>query len=213
MTDEILIFDTETGGLHPDTNGLCTVSFKVFGKPVSEKFIIKPNKDKEYVDRAFQVNGLSLRFLEEKGKNPRDVIIDMLTFIKKNFKGKPNILGQNIQFDMRFMHKFFNENGFTLLSYIWPQARDTMVNSLFLKDLGLIPEGKKINLSNMYKFLTGEKVLDAHDSSADVLMTERVYVEQLKLITAHITAHIGGKFEAVDKIAEYYADKTESWKN
>ena len=139
MTENILVFDLETGGLNAKKCGVCSITFKVYGKDIIKTWYIKPNPDLRYDSIAMKVNGLSLEKLEADGQTETDVVKEVYNFIEKNYEIKPNGLGHNVHFDLRFMEELFERN--TTVSFedlLHYHKLDTMVIARFLKNNGKI---------------------------------------------------------------------------
>lgn len=179
---EILCYDVETGGLSPYTSGLCSITLKKVGEPIIETIYIKPIPGREYTPIALEINGLTLRQLEEIGLTEKQAIQRVIKFIVMNFKSKPNMLAHNIVFDVQFMNALFKRNGYELfidLCYYHP--KDTMIMASMLKDAGII-NFPKVNLQTCYKTLFGKNFENAHTSEADVLATEQIYIKMKEIL-------------------------------
>jgi DNA polymerase III alpha subunit (gram-positive type) len=182
----MLCVDCETGGLDPYTCGICTVSMKVVGKDIKKTIFIKPTKNRIYSEKAFEVNGLSLPELEEKGVSEQEAIKQIIDFIITNFPHKkPNVLAHNAIFDLQFLNALFKRNGFALFTdYCYYHPQDTMIIMKFLQQAGLTPGLNKVNLGSCYKYFFHKDIEQQHTSAADVEATEKVYfkiIEFLKL--------------------------------
>lgn len=179
--DNILVLDTETGGLNATTDGLMSVTMKVYNKPIIKTFYIKPNNKLNYSEEAININGITIDYLEKNGISENAFIGELTKFINDNFDKKPNVLGQNIGFDIDFINELMLRNNMhSFHSMIWHQKRDTEAVSRFFQDAGLGLE--KVNLSDAYKFFVGKELVDAHTSEADVLATEELYKAQINYI-------------------------------
>ena len=179
--DNLLTMDTETGGLHSDTDALMSITMKVYGKDEIKTIYIKPQKKLNYTYKALEVNGITMDFLDENGISEIDAIGEIVKFVDKHYEKKPSLLGQNINFDIGFLDALFERNkmhSFSGLTY--HQKRDTQAVSRFFQDAGFDIE--KVNLTDAYKFFTGLELKDAHSSEADVLATEALYKAQIDLL-------------------------------
>jgi len=179
---KIICIDTETGGLIPYKSALCSVTMKVVGEDLIKTIFIKPTKNREYHPDALRVNNLTLEELEEKGVSEKEAANQIEEFIRYNGGFKPIFLAHNIVFDAQFMNVLFyrtKKKMFTELMHYHPL--DTMIMMKGLKDSGII-DIKSVSLSNCYKHFFGEQFQDAHTSEGDVLATEKVYFEIMKVM-------------------------------
>jgi DNA polymerase III alpha subunit (gram-positive type) len=173
-------FDTETGGLNPFKNGICSITMKIVGTSEIKTWFIKPNMLLDFDDKAMEINGLSLRELDEKGLDEKDAVEEIKKFMLSC--GKPNLVAHNIIFDMQFMNALFNRNGdrlFTDFCYYHPQ--DTMMMAKTLSIIGRT-QLKKFNLKAVHMYLFGKNFNGQHTSHGDVLATEKVFLKLLKEI-------------------------------
>lgn len=183
--DAMLCFDTETGGLNYMTDALCSVTMKVTGIDTIKTWYIKPTRGLNYSSPAMKVNGLSEDFLEKNGITEAACIGEIVSFINTNFEQKPVVLGQNVGFDIDFINQLFIRNNMhSFISMIHHRKRDTQQVSNYLIDCGVEMESTK--LSDAYKFFTGEELIDAHTSEADVIATEKLYVAQINYFKERI---------------------------
>ena len=177
-----LIIDTETGGLSPINNALCSVALKVYGKEISKEIFILPHEELEYDKRAMEITGITKDYLLKKGIPEKNVIREILTFINENFDGRPFVLGHNVGFDIQFLDALFKRHTnarFSELVHI--HRKDTMLNMLFLRDSGLV-DCPSLSLVNCYSCLSKKDPENTHSALGDVLITEELYRLQLELI-------------------------------
>lgn len=111
----LAIIDTETAGFSSTKNALCEIAMLIVNENleiVSEfQYYIKPynlkRKDGEnysYKQEAFDVNGLSIPFLNLHGNELRKVIKEFDIEMKKyNIK---TVIGHNVQFDISFLNHY-----------------------------------------------------------------------------------------------------------
>ena len=183
MTNELLCVDTETGGLNPLTDGLCSITFKVVGSDIIKTWFIKPEHRKTYSSQALAINGFSKKFLEEMGQTPKSAIKEMKKFIEKNFCSKPGLLGHNLMFDREFLNAFFQRHRETkLLTHLTGyNSVCTFMMANALKQAEII-NPVRTNLRDCYKYFFGEDYPNAHTSEADVLATEKIFNEMNKIL-------------------------------
>ena len=179
------IIDTETGGLNPYTDGLCSISItqlsmNLLNCPNSSDcmtFFIEPQR-KLYGQGAFDVNHLNLAILEEQGEQK-----EIVCLILKQIMGRScTLIGHNVEFDLKFLMQLFKECKATIpiIHYI-----DTLVLAKkHLKKRTKTNNGEVENfkLTTLYQYYFNDfnKEL-AHTSNYDVFMTEKLYFELVKL--------------------------------
>lgn len=182
MKKEIIVLDTETGGLDHLRSGLCSVALKVFGREESLHLLIKPNPFLDYSSSAFNTNGLSAELLEEKGVSEEEAVRLIEDFIWTNFAEKPYCMGHNVGFDLRFLEALFSRHSKTFVNNkVHYNFLDTKVIAIFLHHAGLVKYYKH-NLSFLYEYFTGKSPSGAHDAMNDVLMTEELYYALIKKV-------------------------------
>lgn len=171
----VLVFDVETGGVNPFTNGLASVTLKVKGLDIIDTFYVKVNDRLRYEQGAFNVNGLDRDYLNTNGVTEREAIERVVGFIKRNYPGKPNILGHNVVFDVQFMNALFMRNGSGMFTdFVYYHPKDTMILLDGLRSAGLV-NLRSVSLVNAYKHFFGKDFDNAHNSEADVIATEELY--------------------------------------
>lgn len=168
---KVFVIDVETGGVNPETDGLCSITMKEYRKNNVLNFFIKPTKDMVYHQEAFNVNGLSNKFLRKNGITEKQAIKLILDFIKGD---KFQILGHNTNFDYRFLKALFDRHGYEINDYVSYRLRDTQAIGMFLNDCGL-ESYESFSLGNMYEVSFGNSIRNAHSSLGDVKATERLY--------------------------------------
>jgi DNA polymerase III alpha subunit (gram-positive type) len=179
---DIIIIDTETGGLVAEECGLCSVTLKVLNGEAIKTIYIKPEKDLRYEQSAFNVNKLSIEKLEKIGIAPEKAIQEIAAFISYHFNSKPYMLGHNTTFDLGFLTAFFKRNGNVdfkrMVNY---HLMDTMYYAQVLHFSGIKPFDN-FKLKTIHFTLFQKEIEDAHTSEGDVLATERVYNRLFKIL-------------------------------
>jgi len=182
---KIIVLDIETGGLNSQEDGICSISYKELGKEVVFTHYIKPCEHKFYSSKALEINGLSLDKLENEGEDLFDVLdkfLSFLTSVSDGNKWNVKLLGQNLKFDLGFLETAFKETMSSIFDFCHYHYKDTLFIADYLKDIGKI-NPRNLKLTTLYEYFFGKDILfkNAHTSEADVLMTERVYIELLKI--------------------------------
>jgi len=110
----IVVYDFETGGLNSQKHAVTEVAMvRIDGETLeitgSYTSLIKPY-NKEYIDAALEVSGITMSMLEEEGKDVMEVIEEILDFLdeSKSSSSKPILAGHNIDsFDNGFLEELF----------------------------------------------------------------------------------------------------------
>lgn len=181
LGNNIIVLDCETGGLDAKNNGLCTVTLKKYGSDVMKTWYLKPNPELEYDDKALEINGLTLEYLNEHGVSEDKFIVEMQYFLYQNFNKKPMPLGQNLHFDLKFIENLFNRYEQNLYKLIDYHYLDAMILSGTLMMADKIDK-QSVSLGAMHEYLFKENIENQHTSEADVIATEKVFNELLKYI-------------------------------
>jgi DNA polymerase III epsilon subunit-like protein len=168
---KIYVCDLETGGIFPETDGICSITLKEFGKDNVLNFFIKPKNGLRYLKEAFEVNGLNKDFLKRNGITEKEALKMIINFTKGE---KFMILGHNTNFDYLFLKALFERHGYNINDFISYRLRDTQVIGLFMSDCGL-ESYESFSLGNMHEITFGNKIRHAHSSLGDVLATELLY--------------------------------------
>lgn len=184
-----IIVDTETGGLNPFTNAVCSITIKVLNEQHIKTWYIKPY-GKVYDKKAMEINGLS-ETIKEKGMSPKQVVNEIVLFLKKhvNYNDNnlahyhPRVIGHNYIFDVQFLNVLFNEfHNRMFTSYLHYHPIDTMILMKGLVESKKIPL-YSVSLKNCYKYFFCEDFENQHTSEADVLATEKVYLAYLEFVS------------------------------
>lgn len=121
LNNTLLILDTETGGVDANRDSLMEIACIVLkdNKVVKEYSSLVKSPNGKYVcnDFARKLHGISNEQIEENGKLPIDIIIDLKEIKDIYFDGEPmTIVAHNAAFDISFVKKMFADNGQDLFS-------------------------------------------------------------------------------------------------
>lgn len=170
LSKHIVGFDIETSGLEKGKDRiiqLSAIKYTNTWKQVAEfNHYICPSGEWEMQKDAQDVHGISKEFILENGVPLTSVYQEWIDFIDDC-----DLLTYNGNaFDIPFMYADFAKDGL-----------DPMIMGHRLIDVYKIETKVNSNtLSCAYERYTGKPAVDAHDSSADVKMTMRVFYEQLQ---------------------------------
>lgn len=137
LNGNLLILDTETGGVDPNVSSLMEIACIVFnGDKVVKKYssLVKSPTGK-YVcnDFARKLHGIQDAEIEQKGKLPTDIIIDLKEIKDTYFNGEPmTIVAHNAAFDISFVKQMFASAGETLSSL--PTSSELAYDKIFSRN-------------------------------------------------------------------------------
>jgi len=164
------VADTETGGLitkdgiPPITEiAICVVDGETLGDVAEYSCLIKPYMDlSKYTPQALEVSHITIDMLEKEGKEPQQVIKELVAFMKKySGKKKSIFVGHNWDaFDMPIVEKFFSDFKEDLSKYMETKISiDTMWWMRFYKpllekfNLGVCLEDLNVDLQQAHRAL------------------------------------------------------------
>ena len=174
---KLLVIDTETGGLDPNKNSILSIGGVVLdegAKPIDEfEFYIKETNIFAE-QRALDINKIDLKWLNENGKSPKEVVQSMEYFLSKHYKLKDEkitIVGQNVGFDVGFVKRLYRlveKNYEDIFSY---RSIDTASILRFLNLAGKINIatgglGEALDYFGINKEVKHSALADAKDTAA-----------------------------------------------
>jgi len=198
-----IILDFETGGFNASKNAVTQIGMLcIDGETLQEvgryESYIKPY-NYQYDKAALDFTGLSLDFLENKGKELKEVAREVFELIKewhqktsKTYTKKPILVGHNLKFDVPFMQQIAKETKNDLSKLLegqldfygnfYPGYIDTMY-------LAKLSHGNDISfpsytLGNCCSKM-GVELVNAHNAINDVIGTKELlisYVNRLRNI-------------------------------
>jgi len=186
-----LIFDTETTGLPKNFNAPVTdldnwprviqLAWQLhdeMGNLVEQKdFIIKP-EGFNIPFESEQIHGISTELALQEGKDLKEV----LQIFNESLKKAEFVVGHNINFDLNVTGAEFIRAGLET-----PLLEIDKIDTATEKTASLcqLPGGRggkyKIpKLGELYRFLFGEDFVEAHNATADVEATARIFLELVR---------------------------------
>lgn len=202
MANFYIPFDTETGGLNPETSDVLTLYMAVVDenfKLVDELDLkLKPDGGRLPIAEAgaLKVNGINLAaHMADPAtitySQAKEKIVTMLKkYLKKNGRYSNLIpLGHNVPFDVGYVthHILPKEEWEKILHY---RTVDTNPIVGFLKDCGWFPK-ELGNLSSVVEYLNVPKRA-AHNAKEDTLMCVDVYRAMLALMASKKNSQSSG---------------------
>jgi len=182
MTSKICWLDCETTGL--DANKHAIIQFHMIvdsnGEIVDEfELFIKPFKGDIVSKEAMQKHGISIQDLRtDKFMSPKIAFKQMITFLEKHVNrydqaDKLILAGKNIQFDIRFLRKFFEkmDDPFygSWFHYPYIEIESEIAKVMAMADL-ILPNYQLSTICELF-----EIDLSAHDAKNDIRATRDIY--------------------------------------
>ena len=184
-----LFFDTETSGLakmkqpidHPGQPWIIQLALILSDEDkvhASISFMIQSN-NRDMNPHAFKVHQITNELADQLGFKE----ITAAKLFNHYMRLADIIIAHNIKFDDILIRGLLHRTGFTedLMAYESKPTFCTMDSSTELCQLpGRYGKFKWPKLSELYMFLFGEEIEDAHDALIDVTATRRCYYELLE---------------------------------
>ncbi len=195
----IAILDSETGGLIPTKNPMCSIGISSFscldGSDIGNYHsLIQPYANLVYEDKAMAYHGIKYGELL-KGKSIKQVVADLCEeFIKANLQRgrttKPILAGHNIGFDIGMLQYAFTHCKVDIskfLSCYTDGFGNQVPHSIDTRWLSTMKYGGDMSMDN-YKLSyccekNGISLSDAHNAANDVASTKQMlilYMNQLR---------------------------------
>jgi DNA polymerase III epsilon subunit-like protein len=174
----MIVLDTETGGLNPQTDALVSVCLLRLENNEAVSLYIKPVKGLVYGAEAEAVHGLSRETLEKKGAAELEVMQAVAGFCEK--WPDEDWLGCNPYFDRGFLAAAMERNG---LKARLPRRMVDLQSVAWLCDrMGLIELPRKkgavaasASLDGILQSLGLSRAKGVHTALEDCLLTARVW--------------------------------------
>jgi len=182
---KIIYLDTETTGLDKELNDIIQVAGIIEIDGVEkERFDLKcqPFNWETVTEEALSVQGRTIEDLKGFPK-PQDIYKEFIKIISRyvdryNKNDKFYVAGQNVKFDLEFLHSWARKNGDVYLgSYFYWYALDLLVLASCFRAWGFI-YSETLKLCDICKVL-GVKIENAHDAMADIEATKACF-EKIK---------------------------------
>ncbi len=180
-----LVFDTETGGLDPQSHSLLTIGMVACeGSQILETLDLKVRHEPYVVSAGgLRVNRINLVTHHEAALEHGQVIEKVMKFCKHHFGSEPlTLVGHNISFDFEFMKCFLVLNGVDMESRFHHRTVDTHSIAKALREKGKLPQ---IRLSSDELFRHFDIIVpddQRHTALGDALATHILYLRLLELI-------------------------------
>lgn len=187
----IYVCDTETTGLSETKNDIIEVCFWRLGEEESKTWWMKPLNPENIEDAALKVNkhkredilGLTKEG-REKYRDPKEVLVEIEEWLMQDGSSAEEriIIGQNIDFDHRFMVQCWLKNGCrdSFPFGYWRNETDNITHKIDTMELVMFVDvllGRKrkfYNLGSLVKDFDIKKA-QAHRADGDVQMTKDLF--------------------------------------
>ena len=183
--ENTIFIDTETGGTNPNKHSLFSVGLVAWNREegiVDSCEIFIKSESYSYTKEAQKINKFQIEQHEKKALSHKEAIDAIYSFCKKN-TGKTKeiqMAGHNIQFDIAFLRKLFDEENRSINRLISHRMIDTFSIIRFLIDAGKI-EMNHISSANAFKAFN-IMVEDRHSALGDAIATVKLYEELLNVV-------------------------------
>jgi DNA polymerase-3 subunit epsilon len=158
-------FDLETTSLNIEKARIVEIAYLIVKNNKIEKQVDEIIKPKDYVipEETIAIHRITNEIANEKGKEIEEVFMEM----KKDIEEVKYIVGHNIKkYDIPVLLNNLRREGIEIDTTKY-EVEDTI-------------EYARIKLGNMYKYIIGEELKNAHNALSDVIATYKCY-EKLKL--------------------------------
>lgn len=185
MTAELVVIDTETGGLNPETDALLSVGLVDWcdGTVRRQTEILIDAEGLRCEPKALEVNGIDLELHHAYSVTRAEAARQIQAFCRP--LGRPWLAGHNAQFDIGFVRRLFTPEA--LRATFSHRVVDTMQVLAYLGHAGLIPPGIGKLDQAIEHFGIVVPAGKRHTALADALATAELYTRLLRLI-AGVTA-------------------------
>ncbi len=170
MSDEIVVYDTETTGLNPKKDEILSIgAVKVKGNRIltSKKFELFLKPTKEIDEKSIKIHYIRNIDLQN-GSNPKDAIEDFLHFI-----GNRTLVGYYLEFDVKMINKYLKP----YLGIKLPNKQVEVSKLYYKKKRRSIPDAKiDLRFDAIMQDLD-LPIFGKHDALSDAIMTAMMYVK------------------------------------
>ena len=105
--DDLVVIDTETGGLDPNEHSLMTLAL-ITGRDTDRMEIAIAEPDMRFTARSLEINRLDPAHLAATGLSPAAACDAIEGFLERNAPGRDWLLcGHNVAFDVNFVKRLY----------------------------------------------------------------------------------------------------------
>lgn len=136
MSNKILIVDVETTGLDPQVHSALSLAAIVWDdcRTIGEFSCYVTETNVVLDQEAIAINRIDLSVVKTLGLTPKEVVRDLVEFIRVHFTELPVVLGgHNVQFDVGFLKRLFRLAEVDFAKVFSHRVLDTAGIAQFLK--------------------------------------------------------------------------------
>jgi DNA polymerase-3 subunit epsilon len=176
----LLVLDTETGGLHPETDALLSIGLVDWqdGAILRQQEILVDTEGLTCDTKALAVNHIDLDAHHAYSVSRDEAARQIRAFCQP--MGRPWITGHNVQFDISFVRRLFTPEA--LRATFSHRVLDTMQVLAYLGHTGKIPDG----IGKLDQAIAHFKIEvpdgQRHTALADAVATARLYTALLGVL-------------------------------
>lgn len=183
MKPEIIIFfDTETTGIDCRKDRIVEIAWllcKPDGKIIREETRMIRSDDFSIPDEAAWIHGITTEIALEEGNDHSSVLLEFM----KDFSGAGLVVGHNVPFDLSLVEEEYKRSHIDFHELHEKSQFSTMRG---LKDFckipptGYYPDYKFPKLSEAYRAVTGNDLIDDHDGLMDTEACKEMFFVALE---------------------------------
>lgn len=190
--EQIVVIDTETGGLDPYHHSLLSIGLVSWcGRYQTELFVIEDELNTN--PRSMEINKIDLNWLKTVGKSPADVCDQIDHFIQELPVHPVIFAGHNIAFDLAFLKRLYHLASRALPSTISHRSLDTHTLLWLLSDR----QGGDAHLCTsdgaFQHFGVSPPEQLRHTALGDAMATRDLLVQLLDQLNAPLNASLSDK--------------------
>lgn len=174
----MLLIDTETTGFNPEKHQLLEVGILILEQGEVINTLELKIKHKEYLvtQGAMKTNKINLIEHEEEAVELEEAAKEIINFLEYNFNGEHYlIIGQNVNFDIKFIEKLFLSTGRIKDFRKFVGYRTLDIMQLFLiKNIEGKVKAEKQDLDYILNTLNIEIPVDRHSALTDCFLEYEV---------------------------------------
>lgn len=176
----LLVLDTETGGLNPETDALLSVGLVDWqdGRVLRQQEILVDAAGLNCDPKALAVNKIDLDLHHAYSVSRAEAAEQIRTFCQP--MGRPWLAGHNVQFDIGFVRRLFTPE--QLRATFSHRVLDTMQVLAYLGHSGKIPDGIGKLDQALAHFDITMPASQRHTALADALATAALYSSLLGVL-------------------------------
>jgi len=185
MSNKVLFIDTETGGLNPQKNSLLSVGLVVWENGVikAKKEIFIRNENYVVSPYALKFNNMNLSEVYDLGLSGSKFESVLNEFLNSNFDTSKKVIigGHNINFDVSFLKKYFENENLDFSSIFSHRYIDTSSICKFAYHSSLVEYD--ISSSDKAFEYFDIKVTNRHSALGDAEATAKLYSSLINLVS------------------------------